>query len=95
MFFSFSHLAVVAVVVAVMVLAWKFERRAPPKAAMTKARPIAVRRQLLKLAALVALFLGAMAPAFSGHEAVEYIHMVSTTGLAALAYLWMFQKGGT
>jgi len=34
-----------------------------------------------------------MAPRFSDHEAAEeYIHMVCTTGLAALAYLWMFSK---
>ena len=94
MMFSFSHLAVVAVVVGIMVLAWKFERRKPgPSAASRAARPISIQRQVLKLAALIVLFLGAMAQAFGDAEALRYVHMACTTGLAALAYLWMFQKG--
>jgi protein-S-isoprenylcysteine O-methyltransferase Ste14 len=90
--FSFSHLAVVAVVVSVTVIAWKFERK-KPKAGYSRAAPSSIQRQVLKLAVLVVLFLGALAPSFSDDEIARYVHMVCTTGLAALAYLWMFQKG--
>ena len=90
--FSLSHIAVVAVVVGITVLAWKFERKGP-KAVFAKTRPNSIQRHALKLAALIVLFLGALAPAFSDNTAVQYIHMVCTTGLAALAYMWMFQKG--
>ena len=93
MFFSFSHLLVVAVVVGVMVLAWKFERRRPPQGAVYKAPAHSIQRQLVKLVILVVLFLGALSPAFSTAEYLEYVHLLCTTGLAALAYLWMFQKG--
>jgi multisubunit Na+/H+ antiporter MnhB subunit len=95
--FSFSHLAVVAVVIGVTVLAWKFERKKPkagfPGASSPRAAPSSIQRQILKLAVLIVLFLGALAPSFSDDEIARYVHMVCTTGLAALAYLWMFQKG--
>ena len=94
--FSLSHLAVVAVVVAVMMLAWKLERRKPkgnPSASFT-ARPPSLRRQLLKGATLVVLIAGALTPAFWTDETARYVHMVCTTGLAVLAGLWMFRSNG-
>lgn len=92
--FSLSHLAVVAVVVAVMMLAWKLERRKPKgTASASGARPPTLERQLLKAAALIILIAGALTPAFWTDETARYIHIVCTTGLAVLAGLWMFQRG--
>ncbi len=90
---SLSHIAVVAVVVAIIVLAWKFERRKPNRQ-FPAARPQSVLRQVLKVAILVVLFAGALSPQFGDEEAVRYLHIVCTTGLAGLAYLWMFMSTG-
>jgi protein-S-isoprenylcysteine O-methyltransferase Ste14 len=90
---SLSHIAVVAVVVAIIVIAWKFERR-KPNAQSPAARSHSIPRQILKVAVLVILFAGALSPQFGDEETVRYIHIVCTTGLAGLAYLWMFMSAG-
>ena len=90
--FSLSHWAVVALVVAAIVIAWKFERRKPKGSPFStpKARPISIQRQLLKIVILVVLVIGALAPDLGFDEVARYVHMVCTIGLAALAYMWMF-----
>lgn len=86
----------VAAVVAVMMLAWKLERRKPKgnASATFAARPPSPRRQILKAIALVVLVAGALTPAFWTDETARYIHIVCTTGLAVLAGLWMFRSSG-
>ena len=83
----------VAVVVAIIVLAWKFERR-KPKSEAPVTRPHSIPRQVSKVAVLVILFAGALSPQFGDEETVRYVHIICTTGLAGLAYLWMFMSAG-
>ena len=92
--FSLSHLGLVATVVAIVVAAWKCSAQERRRGgARPQPRPKSIQRQLLKIAVLLALFVGALTPAFSAGEAGQYIHIACTIGLAALAYMCMFPKG--
>lgn len=93
---SLSHLGVVALVIAIMTVVWKVrQRRATGRAfQFTAAQAASPQWRAFKAVVLLALFLGAMVPAFRTDGAAPIVHLVSTIGLAALAGLWMFRKGG-
>lgn len=93
---SLSHLGVVALVIVIMTIAWRFQkRRATGRAFQFTAAPAASAPwTFFKAVVLLALFLGAMVPVFRTDGAAPIVHMVSTIGLAVLAGLWMFHKNG-
>lgn len=92
---SLSHLGVVALVVVIMAIAWRFQkRRAPGRAFPSAVQSAAPHWVFLKVVVLLALFLGAMVPVFRTDGAAPIVHMVATLGLTVLAGLWLFRKAG-
>lgn len=92
---SLSHLGVVALVIAVMAVAWKLQqRRAPGRSAQFAGAPSPAWEKFLKAAVLLALFSGAMVPVFRTDGAAPLVHLIATICLTVLAGLWLFRKGG-
>lgn len=92
---SLSHLGVVALVIAVMAVAWKLrQRRAPGQISPFAGSPSSTWRKFFKAAVLLALFSGAMVPVFRTDGAAPIVHLVATICLTVLAGLWLFRKGG-
>ena len=92
--FSLSHWGIVAIVIAAVVAIWKVDRKKSPVRPSARDQSRTMQRDLLKLAILIALVLGSLAPAM-GLEIGEYAHYIDlacTTGLAVLAYLWLFTR---
>lgn len=93
---SLSHLGVVALVIVIMAIAWGFQKRRAPGRTFQVAGGSAASLPwtFFKAVVLLALFLGAMVPVFRTDGAAPIVHMVATIGLAVLAGLWLFRKGG-
>lgn len=91
---SLSHLGVVALVIAVMVVIWKVrQRRTSGRAFSASGLPSSPARwTFLKVIVLLSLFAGAMVPVFRTDGAAPIVHLVATLGLTVLAGLWLFRK---